>query len=276
MDSPESAEAVHAEETDAVTKSTKAHKVAKARRSGPVRDTFGVAKFRHEAIACILRVDPTSGVTALSIKRTHEPFKGMWALPSGALEVSESLEQSVLRHLRTKTGLETVSHLEQLRTYSSPSRDPFDRTIATAYMGLVSWDTTCNDDSESLSSWVPADELTVMGFDHHAIVREACERLRAKLSYTNIAYAIAAEEFTIADLRHAYGHILGYDVAPTNLQRVLTRRGQLKDTGRKTSPQRGGGRPARLFTFAAHELEITDPFATFKPSDGSAAAQEPS
>ena len=50
------------------------------------------------------------------------------------------------------------------------------------------------------------------------------DRLRAKLSYTNIAFALAPAEFTIAELRDIVSAALGYEVDATNLNRVMTRR----------------------------------------------------
>ena len=72
------------------------------------------------------------------------------------------------------------------------------------------------------------------------------ERLRAKLSYTNIAFALAPPVFTISELRELYVAALGHEVSATNLQRVLLRRGVLEPTGERREPGRTGGRPAAL------------------------------
>ena len=42
-------------------------------------------------------------------------------------------------------------------------------------------------------------ELPPLAFDHHYFVEAAVERLRAKLSYTNIGFALAPREFTVSD-----------------------------------------------------------------------------
>ena len=66
---------------------------------------------------------------------------------------------------------------------------------------------------------------------------------------------------------------LGYEVTATNLQRVLLRRGVLEATGEQTAPGRPGGRPAVLYRFASPSLEVTDPFAVFRPPSSRAAGQ---
>ena len=58
---------------------------------------------------------------------------------------------------------------------------------------------------------------------------------------------------------------LGHDVSPTNLRRVLIRRGLLTPTGQRRDSSRAGGRPAALFRFDNHALAITDQFAVLRP-----------
>ena len=70
------------------------------------------------------------------------------------------------------------------------------------------------------------------------------ERLRAKLSYTNLGFALAPETFTISELRDLYAAALGHEVSATNLQRVLVRRGVLAPTGERRPPGRAGSPPS--------------------------------
>ncbi len=91
------------------------------------------------------------------------------------------------------------------------------------------------------------------------------ERLRAKLSYTNVGFALAPAEFTLSELRSLYAAALGHDVSTTNLQRVLLRRGLLEETGDRRAPGRAGGRPASVYRFRSRSLEVTDPFAVLRP-----------
>jgi hypothetical protein len=113
--------------------------------------------------------------------------------------------------------------------------------------------------------WHDVDELPRMAFDHEEITLAGRERLRAKLSYTNVGFALAPETFTISELRDIYRAALGHDVSATNLQRVLVRRGVLRQTGEHRGPGRAGGRPAAVFRFRSGDLEITDQFAVLRP-----------
>jgi len=104
-----------------------------------------------------------------------------------------------------------------------------------------------------------------MAFDHRELVITGLERLRGKLSYTNIGFALSPPTFTISELRSIYTAALGHDVSATNLQRVLVRRGELVPTGERRPPGVGGGRPAAVFRFASPELTVTDQFAVLRP-----------
>jgi 8-oxo-dGTP diphosphatase len=200
---------------------------------------------------------------ALMWQRAREPFAGRWALPGGYLEPGQTLEESIRRQLAAKVDVRELSHLEQLETRSEPSRHPEDWELATAYLGLVPSDADPSIPEDT--RWLPVDRLRRTAFDHGDIVRSGLTRLRAKLSYTNVGFALAPDEFTLSELRTLYAAALGHEVSATNLHRVLVRRGVLEPTGERREPGRTGGRPASLFRFRASTLEVTDPFAVLRP-----------
>ncbi len=216
----------------------------------------------HVTLAVVLQVR-AGALQALMWQRAREPFKQSWSLPGGYLAAGKTLEQSLRRHLAEKVDVRELSHLEQLETLSEPKRSPREWQLATAYLGLVPSDVdpALPDDT----GWHPVDDLPALAFDHEAIVLTGRERLRAKLSYTNLGFALAPDEFTISELRDLYAAALGHDVSATNLQRVLLRREVLESTGRQRASGPTGGRPGSLFRFRTRELEITDQFAVLRP-----------
>jgi 8-oxo-dGTP diphosphatase len=216
----------------------------------------------HVALAAVLQVRE-GALQALLWERARDPFRGAYALPGGALVAGETLEDSIRRHLAAKVDVQELSHLEQLTTLSEPERNPVEWQLATAYLGLVpsDLDPSVPDDTR----WHPVDELPAMAYDHGKVVLAARDRLRAKLSYTNLGFALAPERFSISELRVLYQAALGHEVSATNLQRVLLRRGLLDPTGERREPGRHGGRPAALFRFRSRTLAITDQFAVLRP-----------
>ena len=216
----------------------------------------------HVTLAVVFQVRGEA-LQVLMWERAREPFQGSWALTGGYLEPDETLEDSIRRHLAAKVDVRELAHLEQLETRSDPGRNPRQWELATAYLGLVPAD--LDPALPADTAWHPVSALPPAAFDHGEIVDVGLTRLRAKLSYTNIAFALAPDVFTLSELRALYVAALGRDVSATNLQRVLLRREVLERTGSKREPGRTGGRPAELFRFHAHELEVTDPFAVLRP-----------
>jgi ADP-ribose pyrophosphatase YjhB (NUDIX family) len=216
----------------------------------------------HVALAAVFQVRD-GALCVLLWERAREPFSETWALPGGTLVAGEALEASILRHLTTKVDVREVSHLEQLGTWSAPDRHPDRWELATAYLGLVPLGVDPRVPADT--SWHSVNALPETAFDHGAIALAGRDRLRGKLSYSNIGFALAPETFTLAELRDVYEAALGYDVSSTNLQRVLERRGAIEAVGKRRAHGPAGGRPAELYRFCARQLEVTDQFAVLRP-----------
>jgi len=168
-------------------------------------------------------------------------------LPEARVGQREPLAAALARALEVAQ----LAHVEQLET-----RLLRDGRLATAYLGLAQADRPLEGDWRYEPALPP---------DHAELVAAAQARLRAKLSYTNVGFALAPATFTISELRDVYVAALGHDVSATNLQRVLVRRGVLERVEGLRAPGRAGGRPAALFRFASNHLEVTDEFAALRP-----------
>jgi ADP-ribose pyrophosphatase YjhB (NUDIX family) len=188
---------------------------------------------RHEVVAVAMRA--RHGRLEALVRRVER-------------RASESLEAALARAI----DVSALAHLEQLET-----RVLDDGTLATLYLGLARSDTELAGRWRGAGARRPPEE--------RAFVSAAQTRLRAKLSYTNLGFALAPEVFTMSELREVYVAALGHDVSATNLQRVLLRRGALERVDGHRAPGRSGGRPAALFRFASSHLEVTDEFAALRP-----------
>ena len=220
-----------------------------------------------EVLAAVFTVRPDpAGRQRLHVllwERAREPDAGRWALPGGLVLQDEDVDASAARQLAEKVDLTRVTHLEQIGVFSDPGRMPDARVVATGFLGLVPLD--ADPQLPEDTAWHPVDDLPPTALDHGLIADRAHRRLQAKLSYTNIGFALAPATFTIGELRRVYATALGHDVDPTNLQRILTRRGMLEPTGSTAASGPSGGRPAAKYRFTIGELRVTDPFAAFRP-----------
>jgi 8-oxo-dGTP diphosphatase len=221
----------------------------------------------HEVLAVVFQVrDIDSRQPALNVllwQRAREPERDKWSLPGGRLGDDEDLTSSVRRQLAEKVDLRELAHLEQLAVFSDPARMPGTRTIASTFLGLVPSPATPALPPDT--RWHPVNALPEMAFDHGPMVAHARTRLVAKMSYTNIGFALAPREFVLSTLRDIYGAALGHQVDATNLQRVLARRGVITPTGTTARSGRSGGRPAALYRFTEARYRVTDEFAALRP-----------
>lgn len=136
-------------------------------------------RYPHPAVTtdCVIFADDGKGLKVLLIMRGNEPYKGHWAFPGGFLNPDETAEEGALRELKEETGLE-VQHLEQLHTYTRPDRDPRERVISIAYMGVVKPNAVQGGDDAAQAQWFPIDALPPLAFDHAEIMHDALARLR--------------------------------------------------------------------------------------------------
>lgn len=186
----------------------------------------------------------------LLVERGIEPDAGMWALPGGFVLSGEDLEAAAYRELAEETGVSTGIHLEQVRTYGAPGRDPRGRVVSVAWLALAPdlAEPAAGSDARS-AQWWPVAEVESghlrLAFDHVEIFADAVERARAKLEYSALATAFCAPEFTIAQLRAVYEAVWGTGLDPRNFHRKITgAAGFVEPTG---GTVRDGGRPAQLF-----------------------------
>jgi|SRR5580692_8974524 len=190
----------------------------------------------------------------LLVERGDEPFVGRWALPGGFVHVSdegtkgERSADAARRELTEEAGI-GVAHMEQLATFDEPNRDPRGRVVSIAYMALVrSSDHALRAGSDAANaSWWPAEHLPRLAFDHKEIVKYALARLRAKVRYAPIGFALLSPDFALSELQALYETVLGRAVDKRNFRKRILAMGILADTGKKTSG--GVQRPAALYRF---------------------------
>jgi 8-oxo-dGTP diphosphatase len=187
------------------------------------------------------------------VKRGIPPYEGVLALPGGFLaSTSEDLDHAAARELSEETGLDAKAlHLEQLRTYGAPGRDPRQRVITVCYVAFSPHlpAPTAGGDARA-AVLVPVEKAlrprTQIAFDHKKIIADAVERTRSKLEYTTLAAAFCAPEFTMTDLREVYEIVWGEELDPRNFHRkIIGVEGFLVPTGERVSRQ--PGRPAALY-----------------------------
>jgi 8-oxo-dGTP diphosphatase len=182
-------------------------------------------------------------------RRVQGPFAGAWSLPGSRVSPDEDLTDAA--HLRARGGLGGARHLEQLATFGRPDRDPRGRVVSVSYLALLPRPTAARDPTR----WCHADDPPELAFDHADILASALERLRGKLTYSNVAYGLLGDVFTLSDLQEVYTSVLSRRLDKRNFRRRVLSVGMVAEA---EGQRRGSHRPAQLYRFATDELVLLD------------------
>ncbi len=125
----------------------------------------------------VLRINDLPEI--LLVQRKDPPYKDMWALPGGFMEMEETLEGAARRELKEETGIE-AGELIRFDTYDEPGRDPRGRTITQVF--IMVWKEEMGvpvaaSDAKAIG-WFELTSLPELAFDHALIVRDVVETIR--------------------------------------------------------------------------------------------------
>lgn len=176
----------------------------------------------------------------LLVERGIPPFKGMWALPGGYLQMDEDAIDGAKRELFEETGLRDA-YIEQFRTFSAVDRDPRGRVITIAHLALVRISEVKGGDDAAKARWFPLKDVPQLAFDHDMILREAMKALRQKIHFEPVGFELLPDVFTMPQLQHLYESILDVRFDRRNFASKMLHLGILEDTG-----SREPGAPSRV------------------------------
>ncbi len=103
------------------------------------------------------------GAKVLLVRRGHEPLKGEWSLPGGALELGETLQQGVVREVLEETGLIVVP-AAIVEVFDRITRDEETGRVQYHYVLVdfvcrVAGGTVCGGSDAEEARWVAREEL---------------------------------------------------------------------------------------------------------------------
>lgn len=192
---------------------------------------------------------------ALLVKIKRGPYQGQWAFPGGLVGLHESTEEAARRELSEKTGVSDI-YLDQLYTFGTPERNPVHRVVSVAYFALIPRRGAYLRTTPKYAdiAWRPVAALPPLAYDHNQVAAVALDRLRSKLGYTNIAWSLLEESFTLSELQEVYEVILGRGLDRRNFRKKILSLDLLKPA---RGQRRGAHRPAQLYAFRSREPVIT-------------------
>ncbi|HHY64001.1 MAG TPA: NUDIX hydrolase [Clostridiaceae bacterium] len=93
-----------------------------------------------------------------------------------------------------------------------------------------------------------------LAFDHAKIIEYGLERLRNKIEYTDIAFNLMPELFTLTELQQVYEVILGKELLKANFRRKIA--GMVVETNKYS--RESGHRPSKLFRFNPNWISMSE------------------
>ena len=168
-----------------------------------------VYDYPHAAITadCVVFGFDGKSLHILLVQRNGNPYKDMWALPGGFLDVfkDNTIEDCAKRELEEETNATDI-YLQQFQVFSQADRDPRERVLTVAFLALVRKD-DCDIHSGTDASdakWFAIDGMPELAFDHKDIIAAARLRLQEKLRTEPIAFRLLNKLFIMSELQTLY------------------------------------------------------------------------
>lgn len=178
-----------------------------------------------------------SRLHVLLIQRGNAPYQGRWAFPGGFVDIDEDLDAAVYRELAEETGIADVA-LEQFHAFGTPGRDPRERVITIAFLGVMADGGTepVAADDAAAAAWFDITELPALAFDHDQMLEVARSSLRQRIETSDLAMGFLGERFTVSDVQGVYETIMGDQLDPDVFRDWLLAQGWLEQTGDYSEP----------------------------------------
>ena len=188
-------------------------------------------------------------------RRDKPPHTGELALIGGYVRVEEdaNARATAERVLAQKAKL-TGIFMEQLMTFSGPTRDERGWSASIVYYGLVP-EAVLNASGPSPLTVVPVAAAGPLPFDHAAILNAAVGRLRTKGAYSSLPAFLLPATFTLSQLRRVYERVMGVPLNDSAFRRKIDDLDLLEPV---TGVSKATARPAQLFRLKDTALKEFD------------------
>jgi 8-oxo-dGTP diphosphatase len=133
----------------------------------------GFVHYRNPASAAGVVVVEDGSV--LLVKRRHDPYRGLWVIPSGFVEYGEDVRETAAREIREETGIEVS--LEGLLAAESCFDDPRGNALLVLYRGRRTGGALRAGDDADDARFFPLEALPPIAFEAH---RKALGDIAAK------------------------------------------------------------------------------------------------
>jgi 8-oxo-dGTP diphosphatase len=131
---------------------------------------LGERKYYNPALAVNAIISKDNSI--LLVKRSVEPFKGLWSLPGGFVEYDETVEDSITREVKEETGL-SVEPVKVVGVYSQPTRSPAKHVVTVCYLcNILGGELKTSDENIEVKFFSVECLPRQLAFDHLKIIED--------------------------------------------------------------------------------------------------------
>ncbi|MFA5333285.1 MAG: hypothetical protein WC376_02210 [Candidatus Nanoarchaeia archaeon] len=167
--------------------------------------------------------------------REKEPYKGMLELPGSLLRQLETARNRL--NIKINSIFGKNFYLKQFHTFTKFERDPRERVISIAYVGLINLK-----DSDNLFE---VSKLKELAFDHKKILESARKYLKENSDYFVKSYM--PKEFPLNKLQEIYEIIEDEKYDNRNFRKKIISSNLIRKSSKKQSKVKH--RPAQLYSY---------------------------
>jgi 8-oxo-dGTP diphosphatase len=197
-------------------------------------------------VDCVIFGFEDNTLKVLLIKSDLKEFEGKFSLLGDNVLSDEDLDNAANRVLSMRTGMKDV-YLEQVHTFSDPTRHPGGRVVTTVYASLLNIQHHALEISDNELSWHTVKEIKEMAFDHKLILDTCYDWLQKRIQEHPLAFNLLPEQFSLRQLQYVYEAILDTKLDRRNFRKKFASMGFLKDTNQLETQVTH--RPGKLYTF---------------------------
>ena len=180
-------------------------------------------------VDCVIFGFEENELKILLIRSDLEAFRNKWTLLGDIMRDNEELDDAADRVLLERTGMTDV-FLEQVRTFSGPTRHPGGRVITVAYASLLDIRNHQLKITDNELHWHPVNSLTDMAFDHKQIVDACYKWLQKMIQEHPLGLNLLPDKFSLRELQNLYEAILGVSLDRRNFRKKFFTMDFLIDT----------------------------------------------
>lgn len=161
----------------------------------------------------------------LMIQRKANPYRLKYALPGGFVNSNETTDEAIIREVKEETNITIFpEQVEQLKTISTPNRDPRTWIITVANIVYIPFEQVLNmqaQDDALKVKLITVDvknnkfydnnkilEVSDFAFDHYSIIQEAISRMQGHDSWKPNFLQMLGYEFTVTEILNLVKAIL--------------------------------------------------------------------